>query len=149
MARGRSIRGRRDDFSISNRRLPSLPVRIRPASPKTYHRRLIEYEDRRLYNPLQKAASPVSFQNRRVYYTPVQRQRTRSPLSVQDGMALQSQIAWGSVPVRLGFQRPESVVVCARRSIRKQVMHALGHAGKGGQKKPVFNELSKISCRRT
>ena len=35
--------------------------------------------------------------------------------------------------------------VCARRQIRKAVIHALGHAG-SGNRKPTFNERSKIKC---
>lgn len=37
-------------------------------------------------------------------------------------------------------------LVCAKRSARKEVLHALGKTGKSGQKKPRFNENSSIRC---
>lgn len=46
----------------------------------------------------------------------------------------------------LGFTRPSSVVLCHRRSVRQQVMHALGHAGRGGQAKPRYTPNSLIRC---
>lgn len=39
-------------------------------------------------------------------------------------------------------------VTCARRNIRKQVLHAFGKTGKSGQKKPKFNEQSSINCKK-
>lgn len=37
--------------------------------------------------------------------------------------------------------------VCSRRQRRKEVIHAFNHAGKAGQKKPVRNLTSTISCK--
>jgi hypothetical protein len=37
--------------------------------------------------------------------------------------------------------------VCENRHVRREVMHALGKSGKGGQKKPVWTEKSKIKCK--
>lgn len=45
------------------------------------------------------------------------------------------------------FPDPERVLVCARRQIRKEVLHARGVAG-GKVRPPRRNELSKISCKR-
>lgn len=39
-------------------------------------------------------------------------------------------------------------VTCARRNIRKQVLHAFGKSGKSGQKKPKFNDQSSINCKK-
>lgn len=36
--------------------------------------------------------------------------------------------------------------VCSRRSERKEIMHALGHAGKGGQRKPTNDKYRNIKC---
>lgn len=35
---------------------------------------------------------------------------------------------------------------CVRRRTRTEVIHALGHAGRGGQKSPRWTERSKIKC---
>lgn len=45
------------------------------------------------------------------------------------------------------FVKAERVLVCLRRKIRREVMHALGIAG-GDVRPPRRNELSKISCKR-
>lgn len=37
-------------------------------------------------------------------------------------------------------------LICAKRKIRSQIMHAINKAGKTGQKKPRFNSTSNISC---
>ena len=51
-----------------------------------------------------------------------------------------------SVQMRPRFFDPEKVVVCLRRSIRKRIMFALQKAGRGGQKRPRWNEDSYIRC---
>lgn len=51
------------------------------------------------------------------------------------------------VPRSVGFVEPHRVLVCVRRTVRKQVMHAMGKAGKRGQKKPRRNAYSEISCK--
>lgn len=45
------------------------------------------------------------------------------------------------------FHRPRSVIVCIRRSIRRQVLHAFSIAGKSGLRPPRRNATSNISCR--
>lgn len=41
---------------------------------------------------------------------------------------------------------PKKVLVCVRRKLRKEVMHALKHTGKSGQKRPTRNQFSHIKC---
>jgi len=41
---------------------------------------------------------------------------------------------------------PTPVHVCVKRSIRKEIMHALNHAGKSGQRRPRRNRNSLIRC---
>ena len=41
---------------------------------------------------------------------------------------------------------PHKALVCARRNQRKQIMHAMGHAGKGGQRRPTNNQYRKVKC---
>jgi len=48
---------------------------------------------------------------------------------------------------RRAFSDPGGIMTCVRRKIRKEVMHALRKAGKGGAQKPrVIKESSKIKC---
>lgn len=52
------------------------------------------------------------------------------------------------IRLRLGFNIPRRLETCARRAIRKEVIFATKKAGKSGQKKPIRNFWSAISCRR-
>lgn len=49
----------------------------------------------------------------------------------------------------LGFIQPKRVLLCVRRNIRKQVLHAFGIAGRRGLGRDgvKWNEDSKISCK--
>lgn len=50
------------------------------------------------------------------------------------------------VPVFLKFPTPKSVIICIRRKIRREVLHALRRVGSGGGKKRRRNEWSDIHC---
>jgi len=45
-------------------------------------------------------------------------------------------------------QSNEAGLICARRHERTEVMHALGHAGKTGQKPKTFDRNSQLKCER-
>lgn len=47
---------------------------------------------------------------------------------------------------KIGFLNPNRVLICVRRKIRRQVLHAFRIAGGSGFKKPRFSEYSRISC---
>jgi len=51
-----------------------------------------------------------------------------------------------SVPVAIGFNRPNKVLTCVRRKIRREVMFALNKTGRRGQRRPKFNWRSFIKC---
>lgn len=46
---------------------------------------------------------------------------------------------------RLGYEDPWKVIICLKRKMRQEVMHALGYAGKP-HKKPKFNQYSYVRC---
>lgn len=53
------------------------------------------------------------------------------------------------VPTRVAFNRPAGVSLCVKRHRRRQVMHALGLAGRRGLgrgRKQHRNEFSEIGC---
>lgn len=53
------------------------------------------------------------------------------------------------MPSGLAFQAPREVLVCVRRQQRREVLHALGRAGRSGpQRRPRRNLNSNISCKR-
>lgn len=49
-------------------------------------------------------------------------------------------------PAFLTFSKPENVMVCVRRKIRKGVLHAFNKTGRGGQRRPRRNSNSDIRC---
>lgn len=109
----------RDAFDITSRRLRPVVFAL-PRSGRV----LREIEDRRRYSPspwiVATAREPARVVVDRSRYSPFIANR---------------------------FAQPERVLVCARRQIRKEVIHARGVAG-GKVRRPRRNELSKISCKR-
>lgn len=49
-------------------------------------------------------------------------------------------------PAAVFYREPVGVWDCLKRKMRREVMHAFGHAGKRGQKKPKFTERSDVRC---
>lgn len=47
---------------------------------------------------------------------------------------------------RIGFERPQSLPVCVRRAIRRQVLHAFGFGGVRKLRPPKRSHLSSVSC---
>lgn len=77
-----------------------------------------------------------------------------SPSVVTGGLLAPEMTSPGVLPVTSPvapdsppIPRDEALEECTRRSIRKEIIHALGHAGKGGQKTPIWTDKSKkIKC---
>lgn len=130
MARSSSSRNRRVIFTNANRRLPVSPTRSRVTS--TY---LTQIEDRRLWHPEGIYAPAKSFnQSRhRLVAQPIARVFTGSGYKL-------------TRPSTIAFAAPKKVLICVRRGIRKQVLHALNKTGKVGQNRPRRSYYSSISC---
>lgn len=124
-------------FNINaNRRLRSVLSRPRYSFPK-----LTSYEDFRRWEPvLTDDQYPRSFPQS---LSRVRRRRSRSDVANRS-MAMPR--LFRQISTGLEFTRPERVVLCVRRSIRKQVLHAFRKAGKAGQKRPRRTPNSLISC---
>lgn len=43
-------------------------------------------------------------------------------------------------------QEINKAFVCAKRKVRKEIMHAIKKTGQGGQKKPKYNKDTHIKC---
>lgn len=100
-----------------------------------------KYEDRRTWHPEGHTRPARSFN------------RTRHRLGYVEPTqphSMHSRRNQGFPSPSVGFEEPQKVLICARRELRKRVLHALNKTGKGTKRnKPKFNEYSKISCRRT
>lgn len=129
MAKGNSNkRGR--DISIPSYRYSAPPVpRVRPLSVVS----LPLLEDRRSFHP-----------------APAIRPAFSSPRSTSR-IVVRQRPSQGRFPSQtkgiLSFEVPNRVAICVRRGVRKAVLHALGKAGKRGQRKPRRSAFSSISCR--
>lgn len=54
-----------------------------------------------------------------------------------------------ALPSRIGFRVPDHVAMCVRRKRRREVLHALGIAGRKGVgrgRKQTRNEFSEVGC---
>lgn len=52
-----------------------------------------------------------------------------------------------TVPSRIRFDQPRRVLICIRRKVREEVLHALGRTGRGQKRRdPRRNAHSHISC---
>lgn len=45
-----------------------------------------------------------------------------------------------------GFENPWKVIICLKRKMRREVMNALGYAGKTGFQKPKYTQFSYVRC---
>lgn len=128
--------------SITNRRLPRSVLSL--VSPVPYLSPLTHIEDRRLWHPEGRYAPARSFSRSRHRLTIVSGS-SRSHVSRRSrGLPSLS-----SLPAhRIGFEQPERVLICVRRKMRREVLHALRKTGRVGQRRPRRNWYSSISCRR-
>lgn len=133
-----NFRETRRDVSIPSlnypsRRLPRLLPRLVAASGEDHRVHLPKNAIRRLRNL---AAVPV-------------RPRVRFRSLPRNAKAYRDVYLGGlrSKSLSFDFVLPRDAVVCARRKIRREVIFAKGKAGRGGQRKPRFNERSKLVCR--
>lgn len=147
--RGRVTSANANIRRFSARRL--LPLSLSPlfthnlldSSPSKEYLGL--YEDRRQWHPVGSSAPARSFDRSRHRLTVVDRpirHKVRSFRGFNAPRALSSQ-----TKAALAFSGPSRVLVCVRRQIRREVMHARGLAGQIGFRRPRRTWLSEISCR--
>jgi len=135
MSKRNKNRARRES-TFANQRLP-MPARYVTLGTNHLTDLLRSYEDRRSWQPtanLNPFRAPATFSGQRAPLT------SNPPLK----RSLRS-----SFHHKIAFQEPESVLVCVRRQIRKEVLFAKNKTGRTGQNKPRWTDMSKISCRRS
>lgn len=126
------------------------------SSPKS---KLSLYQDRRLYHPLgdnrpmaSKTESYPQLTERpslshprispRSPYNPI-RKIERDLINTTTGEIA----SFGAYdPFKISWENPYKMIICLKRQMRREVMHALGMAGKSGFKKPKFTQHSFVRC---
>jgi hypothetical protein len=136
-SRRRSNRRYRRDYNIITNR-HRLPV-------PTQSRRLIQYEDRRQWHPEKENRPAASFsQSRHRLQIPT---RTRKIQKYTHTKSSRSKSPFSYLSSEIGFRNAKRILICVRRKVRKEVLFAKKKTGKVGQKRPKFNQYSKVSCR--
>lgn len=77
--------------------------------------------------------------------------RTFKPAAEQPALSTRSvaakgRMSFGDVRQVMAFAHPKSVLVCLRRAMRREVIHALSKNGKGSGRPRRFTENSKVRC---
>lgn len=127
--RSRRSRSRRVTPRNANRRLPTANYYFTSVSPSSDF--LTQVEDRRDFHPAPHVRPARSF------FKSFHRLSLPQQTSLDD--------LW-DVPTRVAFEQPHHVLVCVRRKMRKEVLHALKKAGRRGQKAPRRSAYSDIQC---
>lgn len=148
MGRSKSNRRTRDDNTISRAsalRFDVLPYKSRVA--------LTAIEDGRFWHPAGRERPLLSSRLVAPSRTPVSRPKTFGRPYGRSTVATRPPVARARVEPRyptsrVAFALPREVVVCARRKSRRETLFARNRAGRRGQRRPVWNEFSRISCRR-
>lgn len=150
MARNNSRKRGRDTSVIANATaLPLALPRVKSTS-SPLSQLLRSIEDRRLFHPEGDFAPARSYDRSRHRLTLVDKGVSRrSTLKHRSSSRLlrDTRHLSGTKAV-VAFSEPDKVLICVRRSRRREVLHALKKTGKRGQRRPRRNFYSKISCRR-
>lgn len=127
---------------ISDRRSYSVPRVVSPSSGDL-RRRIVTrkldavvrlramvtaLEDRRFFNPLGPYRTPATFGPQRRFRPAVT--YSSSP---------------GNIPIGIGFARPDTVAICVRRKVRREVLFAKNKSG-GRHRRPRRNYWSSVKC---
>lgn len=99
------------------------------------------FEDRRRFHPAGPLRSPRTFSRRPYRLVLHDRKYATVKSSPRNRFLFPSQ-----TKAVIAFDAPRSVLVCVRRHRRKEVLHALGKAGRVGQRKPKRNFYSSVHC---
>lgn len=135
--RSNSFRAGRDTSDIAKWRY--LPLSQYVAKPLSVLRL---FEDRRFFHPegVQAPARSFTRLSHRLEFRAGPLRVSYRPTRVAMGLE-NPYPSW-----KIGFVKPKEVLICVRRRIRRQVMHAFKIAGRSGLGGPRYNAYSKVSC---
>lgn len=129
---------------------PPLTFRISPL-PRS-GRSLLLIEDRRTFHPdpYRPALTSRRWRHRLRVGLPLNAmgaQRPRQP--PRSGLRLMPGLGARKLPVHVGFRGAPHVMVCVRRTRRREALFAAGRAGRGRRnRRPRWSAYSSVSCRR-
>lgn len=128
-------------------KLTPLPLRRAIYQKQVQAKRdtLRQYEDRRTFHPQgpQRSARSFSSFHHRLRVAGIPIVETNRDAGYQQNFISGN---FDALPYRIGFVKPERILICVRRKIRREVLHALKIAGGRGFKRPTFNEYSSVRC---
>lgn len=135
----REKRRSRDEYFHSNRRLRfSGPRLISPfGSPSLKYQKSLHYIPNQPISARSYLRSHIP--TRAVFYPAARQVRVQTQAQAAAGYSPTAYVS-GSNSVRARY------LICAARQARREVMHALGYAGSGGQKRPRFTPESNVRC---
>lgn len=141
MAKGsKSKKSQRDVSNVANE--VAVAPRASPSpSPKRDHR---EVQDNRTWDPdpWRPAKTVNGVRPRIALPNPAKRATVYRPTKTYKASATVS-----AVTSRLGFSVPHDVILCLRRAMRREVLHALKKTKKGaGAQRRRRNQYSDIKC---
>lgn len=125
----------------ANRRLPVPIAQNSPYRPSYQYREAFTIDQPRSRAPRRHL---TVVEDRRTYHPEGPNRDARSFSRFRSGL---TSLKYGPI-TRVAFKEASRVLACVRRKARKEVMFAKNKAGRAGQRKPRFNWLSKISCKR-
>lgn len=131
MSKGSKKRTRVNTYTNSKPRLRSSMV-TKP---------LTTYEDLRRWSPPKAITTPRTFQQpSRIQFKP----HIRLPNIKKPNLSKPQNLS--KLISSFGFVHPKKVLICVRRKMRKQVLHAFNKTGKSGQRRPRRSPYSDIHC---
>lgn len=142
MAKSKNRSRRVKQFSFAKRSLPTSLSPTRSLS-RPFRENLEIFEDRRTFHPEGLSRPARLFSQPRHRLTLVDKKPFLNP----DRFAKLRQFS--GTKALVAFEQPSKVLICVRRQIRKEVLHALNKSGKSGQRSPRRNYFSEISCRKS
>lgn len=140
---------RRDTTDIANQGLPVSSYRptLSPSPTRLGFSPLRVFEDRRTWHPEGSIRPAGAFSTPRHRLTVVD--RVPSPRRAYDVARSRSfPTLWSGTKATVAFANPSRILICVRRSQRREVLHALNRTGRGGYNyKPRWSEYSSVRCK--
>lgn len=138
----RARRGERDILSIPNDVSLLRPPLAADSISMRARRLMLEAEDRRQYHPESEFAPAKRLDGRPTRGVRVATVPKKRTVGVRKIRVYRENI----LPWQVAFKDPKRLLVCIRRRIRREVLHAFKLTGKGSGSAKRFNQFSGIRC---
>lgn len=108
---------------------------------------LRSYEDRRTFHPEGSFRPAASFNRPRHRLVVSGYPKRDSVVRSSRNYRFNKLSSLSGTPAHIMFERPRKVVMCVRRQMRREVLHAYRKTGRGGQRRPRWNWYSRVRCK--